>query len=762
MPHSPFRFARLFRDAARICPLVFALALAVCWPSPSRAALYKVPILAESEDELRDLLEEGEISEEEFERLAYLLERPLDLNRARREALYDLPGLTWPMVDLIIEYREKQPFRDVDDLTLAGIPPEVVRQLYPFVKIARRLARPPVVTGTVRLHGIERFDDSRAPSLNLRSRATLFGRVDAGISMLLQENTGPFSWHHEDGLTWISADAPALAFSVPKFYVMMDEGLWSVIVGSYQVGFGERLVFDETDRLEPNGFYPDDLIIESEDSGRFSNRERMYGVAASLHELALGAGAGALDATLWFSWWPYDLSQYDVDSYLRYADDTVFTGPNPLVCESGVDPELCASQDSAVRAGRLNYQRLRSAFTELVVGGHVAYLPSPQWRIGATAYWAMIDWLESGDDLFFAPAARFPNRDQFGAFGLDVQGTLSIVSLFAEYARTFDGGNALAGRVVLGWKRFDVELSGRWYEAAFDNPHAGGTAAPDEYRGQRDRDEAGGGVRVTFRPLKWFNGRVDLDLWYRPSLDYAGLDLTTRFDFVPLDWLVVSTGVDYTDKVLSEGGRDEDYADSSFTEVTVDPYGRRILSITDDRDVGRGARVAAWLQLAVTPLTELQVVAFAKSTLWDDEVSERATYYPEDLRLDLNRYYRENFAHDFYTWLMLSYEPLDGLELSARVKYLDEDIEYTVRGDRYVEGWLQARWRIAEPVWFQLRYRIRGYVDEDFRRTVDTDGDGEPDAATEQIDDEGGTAIVETYIPDDIEHVLKGVVEVKF
>jgi hypothetical protein len=372
----------------------------------------------------------------------------------------------------------------------------------------------------------------------------------------------------------------------------------------------------------------------------------------------------------------------------------------------------------------------------------------------------MLDWLEGGGDIFFAPSARFPNRDQFGAFGLDLQGSVSFVSMFAEYARTFAGGNAVSGRVILGWKRFDVEFSGRWYDEHFDNPHARGSAADDEYRGQRDRDEAGGGVRATFRPVKWFHGRVDLDLWYRPTLDYSALDLSSRFNFLPLDWLVVSTGVDYRDKVLSEGGRDEDYGDSSSTTTVVDPINRRILRIDDARRIGRGAKVEAWLQLAFTPLSNLKIVAFIKSTLWDEEVSERAYYYPEPLRLDLNSYYKGHFAHDFYTWLLVSYRPVDGLDLSARVKYLDVETEYAVRGDRYIEGWLQVRWRIATPVWFQLRYRIRGYLDEDVRR-LDPDGDGQTDLAFATSDGGEGT-VFETYIPTDIEHVLKGVVEVKF
>ncbi len=46
-----------------------------------------------------------------------------------------------------------------------------------------------------------------------------------------------------------------------------------------------------------------------------------------------------------------------------------------------------------------------------------------------------------------------------------------------------------------------------------------------------------------------------------------------------------------------------------------------------------------------------------------------------------------------------------------RVKYLDDEVHYDVRGESFIEGWLQVRWLIVDWVGFQLRYRARGYLD---------------------------------------------------
>ena len=686
--------------------LVLLLALVILAPAGARADVYDVPILVNDAEDLRDLLENGDIDDDLYDILMHLMERPLDLNRASRRSLYDLPGVTYAMVDAIVRYRTQTKFTDPDDLEMAGIPDDVIRQVAPFVRISKRYQREPLVQGHLNVKGMEAFDDGRTPAFQLRPRLRWRGGIDTGLALLVQDAPGAFSYHHADGLTWLSADATAPRVQVPKLYVMMDRPDWGFIVGSYQIGFAEGLVFDETSRAEPDGFYPDDLLSEYAESGEFGVRERLYGAAVTFRGIPLGDTAGTLDVSAFVSYWPYELSQNDVDSKLRPQDDSVYdAGADPLYCESGVDPYVCGTEEGT---GRFTSDTLRWAFTELIFGGRVAYSPVPDWIIGVTGYGALFDWVET-DDLVFTPSSRYPNRDTVGGYGLDLQGHLDIFTLRGEYARTVHGGDAAVLRLILAWPVLDLELSGRYYSQDFDNPHARGFAAADEFEGQRDRDEAGGNLRLTVRPLDWLNARVDLDVWYRPSLDYASLTLKSRFDIEPIDIVTFSFGVDYADKDLSEGGRDEEYSDDTSTDEEGEI----------DRDVGAGARVSAWAQLRVRVHPRVQMIAFYKSTLWDAEVTEKAYAYEEPVRLLLASFYDENFAHDHYAYLLVRARVIDPLWISGRVKYYDAETEFSYRGESYVEGWLQLRWKIIAALSVQARYQLRYYVDE--RDTVRAD-----------------------------------------
>ena len=755
----------------------------------ARAEIYDVPILVEDEHELLDLLEQQDIDDEEYERLLQLLERPIDLNRARRERLYDLPGLTWPMVDEIIRYRsEVELLRDVWDLEEVGIPADVVRQIVPFARVAQRLHRPPIITGTATVRTLFTFpepsrsgapagpdedsahddesDDGTpgSPGMYFRLRSTIVGLVDVGVVGLMSDFNGGYSHHSDptDGrLTWLTMGSKELGFTVPYFYVMIDQPTWGVILGSYQAGFGQRLAFDESTRLHPNGFYPDDVITEDLESGTFRSRQRLYGVAGSLKEVSLGAGAGEMDATVFFSMWPYDIYFADVDSsaagtlvsspdcfgykdtmrrteqvwdedkqeYVTQTTSNCGCGlPSPLICGPGSTWEECARGEPGAR---LSSPTLKMAFWELIVGGNVGYLPVPDWRIGLTAYWSKLQWLEGDGDLRFAPSARFPNRSWYGAFGVDFHGRIDFVTLFGEYARTFHGGNAAFLAVVLGWKGYDVELSGRYYQDTFDNPHARGPyGQDDEYLGQRDRDEAGGRLRFNARPLGWLRARFDLDVWYRPTLDYTALELGSRVELDALEWLTFSVGVEYRDKVLSAGGRGEEWDDDTSTKgPCFDNAGEQLGLAADDsrncgsvdaverrcvkeRDVGRGAKLAIWAQIRADVHPRVRLLLFYKANLWDAEVSTLAYAYEQEMRESLHSFYEDHFAHDTYVYLQASWKVIDQLSIAARFKFLDEEIDFDYRGESYLEGWLQIRWQIIEQLAFQARYRVRGWIDD--------------------------------------------------
>lgn len=717
--------------------LTVAIALAAASLAlPARAEVYDVPILVESVEDLRDLVENGDIDDTIFDRLSSLIDSPLDLNSASRNALFDLPGMSFPMIDKLVDARSKRPLVSFDDLDALGIPENVQRQIRPFVELVQpqsksatpKKAKP--IKGVIDLRFIDRVADRGAdnstmvvddtdptdtitdtnvtlPALALRARATVVEKVQLGVILLGQERLGSFAYHHEPNRIWLSADEPAFRIQVPKFFAAIDRGSWAVIAGTYQAGFGERLVFDTSTRARPDGIYVDEQISEYTDSTRFGANERMLGVAGTLRGVHLG-GTNYLDASLFISYFPRDVSQNDVDSVLTGAEDTPFNyngGPNPLLCENGVDPDLCAEKDSAKRQGRLSTQTLRAAFHEAIVGGHVAWSPMPRLQIGVTSYASFVHWPES-DDLVFAPSAAYPDKKDFGAFGVDLRWGTGRTDISAEYARTFDGGNAAFLRLTTSMGIADLELRGRYYGEDFDNPHARGTAAPDELYGQRDRDEAGGEVRLTLYPTRWMEARVSVDVWHRMSIRVnnetnAGrvnnLTLTSRLAFEITRWLALTTGVQYQDKVLGQGGRDTEYDDGTT---------RGFLT------VGVGINVSVWATLSADLGRRTKLRLEYKSAFRDIETTDASSGYYKELTPVLYNWYRAHMEHTLTLAGAVTVKPIDPLSLQVRVKYRDEDVKFNFRHETYVEAWLQARYTFKPGWYLQARYRARGFIDK--------------------------------------------------
>jgi hypothetical protein len=727
--------------------LATGLAIAFAGVSPAaRAEVYDVPILVESVEDLRDLVENGDIDDAIFDRLSSILEQPLDLNSASRNALFDLPGLTFPMIDGLLDARAEKPLASFDELEELGIPEPVLRQIRPFVSLVppkpkgapKKKARP--IKGSFDLRFIDRVadrgvDDSGTvtiitdavdtntdtnitlPALALRARATVVEAVELGVIALGQERLGRFDYHHEPGRTWLSADGPAFRLQVPKFFAAMDRGSWAVIAGTFQAGFGERLVFDTSTRSRPDGIYIDDQISEYADSTRFGANQRMLGVAATLRGVHLG-GTHYLDASLFVSYFPRDVSQNDVDSILRLTDDSNFTysgAPNPLLCENGVDPALCAESDTELRQGRLSSQTLRAAFHEALVGGHIAWSPMPRLQIGVTSYASFVRWPES-DDLVFAPSASYPAKRDFGAYGLDFRWGTGRTDLSAEYARTFDGAHAAFLRLTTSMGIADLELRGRYYSEDYDNPHARGTAAPDELFGQRDRDEAGGELRLTLYPTRWMETRVSLDVWHRMSLNLNNLSLNGRLAFEITRWLALTTGVQYQDKDLGEGDRTSEYGDDVSSILGVPTLSN-----------GQGIKLSVWATLSVDMGRRAKLRLEYKSAFEDIETTDGTSGYYKEFTPALYNWFQAHMEHTLTLAGALTVKPIDPLSLQMRVKYSEQDTKFSFRGETYVEGWLQARYNF-KPGWFlQARYRIRGYIDDRAALGADREPTPNPD-----------------------------------
>src|SRR5688572_22416612 len=104
---------------------------------PAFAAIYESPITAEDGDDLRAQNEREEISDATLDTLLELMQDGVDLNKANRDELYELPSLTYADVDAIIDYRKAQRIDDPAALVSAGaITADQLLQIAPFILIS--------------------------------------------------------------------------------------------------------------------------------------------------------------------------------------------------------------------------------------------------------------------------------------------------------------------------------------------------------------------------------------------------------------------------------------------------------------------------------------------------------------------------------------------------------------------------------------------------------------------------------------------------
>ena len=101
----------------------------------ARAADYSVEIVIDDEDDINQMYFDGEITEEERDRLLTLFLSKVDLNRASREELYELPGFTWRLADRVLERRTLPGgIRRVEEIAdVEGMSPGIMDQARPFL-----------------------------------------------------------------------------------------------------------------------------------------------------------------------------------------------------------------------------------------------------------------------------------------------------------------------------------------------------------------------------------------------------------------------------------------------------------------------------------------------------------------------------------------------------------------------------------------------------------------------------------------------------
>jgi hypothetical protein len=682
----------------------YALLAVAAAAGPAGATPYETFIEVEDQADLEDLLAAGDLTRDTYTELLALLEVGVDLSRADRARLYALPNLTYDDVDRILAYRDQHGgrIRDPESLVTAGaLSREQLRAITPFL-----VGRGPDehgVTGWVR--GGARFGirDQLLPPLYLRGRLSASDEVLVGFAgVFTRLAISPPVYEPNRGA--LIADRPGSGAALPKIYLKYEDDDTAAIAGSFRAGFGQRLVFDNTQHYTPNGLYSDDELLYAPDlepecrevagelaaspcagaaGGRhvtpdFRYREALFGAAGGWKRRPLGTG------------WVQAYAWASAARRSIYQDELVDRGRCPDPHADG-DPE-CFAPGVFVRpdgsillpTSRFASELLPDMFAEWLAGAHLTYFADRRNSIGLTAYGALLQDQVDNIDLDTQEHSSLPTGRRYGAAGASFTFGAGAIDLSGEAALSVDrlpdgigpqeggGGPAAIVRVTATGGAQELEGSLRYLGIDYANPYARPSAQPDELEGQRARDEVGArlryartSARLTLRalvdvwaPLSSFEadsplGRAQpkLDSYLRADARAAGalrLGLWLRFESQDLR---AAGSAQCFDVPTDTGGRGEPLMPCRGRQLT-----------TTAR-----AHAAVSRALALTALGEHHLISDG---------------------LDPTSPFRATPRQDVAGWLIALWRPDPGLRVRGRVRYLHQ----AVNSDRddYLERSLSA------------------------------------------------------------------------
>lgn len=714
-----------------------ATAILLALAATAGAAPYEAFIDIESLEDLDDLLATGQIETETYEALRTLLDRGVDLDVATRAELYSLPNLTYADVDAILEYRKLNGFiADPADLVIAGaITEEKLLSISAFLIIRDRARARYQPRGFVRGFTRATQGDHTVPPVGLRARVTAGKELKAGVAASLTRlRIGDVVWDpNRDGFL---ADPRGVQAHVPKYYVAYQSDQLAVVAGTYRIGFGERLTFDNSSDYTPNGIYVDDQLTRDynlsrdcvETSGELpatpcpsTDRDYVtpdYGWSDGLRGLAAGAGHvvlgdGWLQVYGWGSFQNRGIYQYEIANTAACPDprddDNPACGAPPVFVRPDGDP--------LTPAAAYSFQTLPEMFAEALVGGNVTYFAARRDFVGVTAYGATTSWLPDTPASVRLDAqewSRWPIGGRHGAIGAQLGIGRGLYDVFGEVTQSFDrvpagygpgpidggGGPAAVVRATRHVKKDELEVSARYFDPDFVNPYSGAAAAADEVDGQRARGEHGVRAKYTTKTDD-MSLRVGADLWrslVRVPVDTGGGviaedhiyvargDVFVRADLEANEQLRWGIWLQYTDKGLGEAARRDD----AGNEI---PECYEVLF--DDGEVGEpvtctGSRLATTLRARLVPVREWTLFAQVRHSLLDDDGKR----------------------HDVSALASALWKPSNRLRLQGRVRFFDQDLEDLGAYETTVLGSLDATIRLRAKDRLRLRGDARFWLDD--------------------------------------------------
>jgi len=702
----------------------------------AHAIPYETFIAVDDEGDLQDLLAAGTITEDTYNELLDLLTRGVDLTSADRAELYALPNLTYEDVDAIIAYRDLNRGRIADpgELVTAGaISEDKLLSIASFLIVRKVGPDPLAASGWLRAmtratpHDFSPAEprDPLVPPIALRGRVVALRHMTVGFAITnTRLEIGDPVYDPNRGA--LIADAADNQLHVPKAYVKWEDDHVSAIAGTFRAGFGQRLVFDNSQDYTPNGLYIDDQLYYSADLSRackqsagellvspcagaagseyvtpdFAWRDGLLGVGVGAKRLELSTGW--MQGYAWASANRKSIYQYELVDSGKCEDPRADSDPACAAPTVYVRPE----GDLLTPTTRHAFATLPNVFLEKLAGLNVAYFADRRNAVGLTAYGASVTDLVDGIDLDVQEWSRTPGGKRYGAVGASFTFGRSWFDLAGEAALSFDatprpdpaltpakggGGPAALLRMTATRKREELEVVARYYSTDFANPYARPISQPDEFEGQRARDEAGGRVRY-IRTDKALTVRALLDVWVNPSnASRPKLDTYVRANVKTTPVLWLGLWERYQDKDLTRGGHDQCFEISNDTDEMGEPI-----------PCG-GRQLSTFARAQYVPDRKLQLNLQLGHYLLDDNT-----------RMELENKFRQ----DLSAWLIAYYRPTKDLRFRGRVRYLDEAIHDNTYLERSVAALAEAAIRVRTRDLLRVRADSVFWLDKRMSTTV--------------------------------------------
>lgn len=729
------------------------------WPAPTRAAEYEQFIDVDTEEDLIELNVNGQISADTFETLVELMRRGIDLNTASRDEIYTLPNMSYEDVDAILRYRKDVgTISDPAQLVIADVlTRDQLASIAAFL-LVRDPARPRMSTsGFVRYRTAWAHKDRLVPPMILDSQIHTARHLTVGFAgALTRRRVGDIRW--DPVRRALSATPEQVRPQLPKFFAQWDTERWGVIAGTYRIGFGERLTFDNTRNYAPNGFVRDNVIYgrvqdltracrrssgELPDppcEGDFANtyitpdfrwQETLQGAAIGLKKGKLPVGW--MQAYGFFSYQNRDIYQYKIYDREFCADPRNDDDPRcsaPPVYERG--------EDLTDPQAQISYAILPNMYRELVGGGNVSYFYNRRTHVGLTGYGSSIAFNTEGANLDFQEWDRTPFGGPFGAIGVNGAWGRKWSDLAVELSRSFDsmhtvseestgGGYAGVLRHTATWTtdkpgekggQHEFETVLRFYDRNFANPFARPLASPDQFEGQRARDEFGGRMRYTTTLNRKTRLQVRFNLWTNSQFQRPQTITYLRAGHEVTKWFTPDLWVDYRNRDLTVNGPGQCYGNFSGQSSS-------IAGDVDDPDVADGSTGGLLGQVEpdlgcqgqqLTLNAAFKFVPHRKVTVtpryqhrFVDDISYN-NRLNEDL--PLGQMPTSVLRQDIQAWLTLNTHPLEGWGVRARVRYRNRGLKLVDYEEQSIWGTLDTSYLIKKTVLLRLRYDLYGWLDQ--------------------------------------------------